>query len=111
MSHELRTPLHGILGLTQLIRKQTAPDPVVQHRLDLLESSGTHLLELIGSLLDISRIESGRLELRQASFDLAQELANVADLYKLRCDSKGLDFSSSLRITDDPTRSLSLIHI
>ena len=103
MSHELRTPLHGILGLTQLIRKQTAPDPVVQHRLDLLESSGTHLLELIGSLLDISRIESGRLELRQASFDLAQELANVADLYKLRCDSKGLDFNSSLRI-DVPCR-------
>jgi len=98
MSHELRTPLHGILGLTQLIRKQTAADPVVQHRLALLESSGTHLLELIGSLLDISRIESGRLELRQGSFDLAQELANVADLYKLRCDSKGLDFSSSIRI-------------
>ncbi len=103
MSHELRTPLHGILGLTQLIRKQTAADPVVQHRLELLESSGTHLLELIGSLLDISRIESGRLELRQASFDLAQELANVADLYKLRCDGKGLDFNSSIRI-DSPCR-------
>lgn len=105
MSHELRTPLHGILGLTQLIRKQTAADPVVQHRLALLESSGTHLLELIGSLLDISRIESGRLELRRASFDLAQELANVADLYKLRCDSKGLDFSSSIRI-NTPCRVL-----
>lgn len=103
MSHELRTPLHGILGLTQLIRKQTASDPVVQHRLTLLESSGTHLLELIGSLLDISRIESGRLELRQASFDLAQELANVVDLYKLRCDSKGLDFSSFVRV-DSPCR-------
>jgi signal transduction histidine kinase len=105
MSHELRTPLHGILGLAQLIRRQTATDPVVQHRLALLESSGTHLLELIGSLLDISRIESGRLELRRASFDLALELANVADLYKLRCDSKGLDFSSSVRI-DTPCRVL-----
>ena len=52
MSHELRTPLHGILGLTQLIRTQTVADPVVQHRLALLESSGTHLLELIGSLLE-----------------------------------------------------------
>lgn len=105
MSHELRTPLHGILGLAQLIRKQTVADPVAQHRLALLESSGTHLLELIGSLLDISRIESGRLELRRASFDLALELANVADLYKLRCDSKGLDFSSSIRI-DTPCRVL-----
>ena len=116
MSHELRTPLHGILGLTQLIRKQTAADPVVQHRLALLESSGTHLLELIGSLLAISRIESGRLELRQTSFDLAQELANVADLYKLRCDSKGLDFNSSLRIdrpcrvVGDPARVRQVLH-
>jgi signal transduction histidine kinase len=101
MSHELRTPLHGILGLAQLIRRQTLPDPLIQHRLALLESSGTHLLELIGSLLDISRIESGRLELREASFDLAIEIANVADLYKLRCDSKGLDFSSVFRI-DSP---------
>ena len=98
MSHELRTPLHGILGLTQLIRKETAGDPVVQHKLALVESSGTHLLELIGSLLDISRIESGRLELHPASFDLALELRNVADLYELRCDSKGLGFSSSIRI-------------
>lgn len=105
MSHELRTPLHGILGLAQLIRKQTEADPVAQHRLSLLESSGTHLLELIGSLLDISRIESGRLELRQAGFDLALELANIADLYKLRCESKGLDFSSSIRI-DGPCRVL-----
>jgi signal transduction histidine kinase/DNA-binding NarL/FixJ family response regulator len=116
MSHELRTPLHGILGLTQLIRKQTAADPVVQHRLALLESSGTHLLELIGSLLDISRIESGRLELRHATFDLALELANVADLYKLRCDSKGLDFSSSIRIDTpcrvigDPARVRQVLH-
>ena len=103
MSHELRTPLHGILGLAQLVRKQTSADLQVQHHLTLLESSGTHLLELIGSLLDISRIETGRLELRPAAFDLAHELANVADLYKVRCDSKGLDFHVSIRI-DTPCR-------
>lgn len=103
MSHELRTPLHGILGLTQLVRTQTVDDPVVQHRLALVESAGTHLLELIGSLLDISRIESGRLELHRASFDLDLELRNVADLYKVRCDSKGLDFSSTVRL-ESPCR-------
>jgi signal transduction histidine kinase/DNA-binding NarL/FixJ family response regulator len=116
MSHELRTPLHGILGLTHLIRKQTESDPVVQHRLALLESSGTHLLDLIGSLLDISRIESGRLELRRASFDLAAELNDIADLYKVRCESKGLDFSSSIRIQapcmvlGDPARLRQVLH-
>jgi signal transduction histidine kinase/CheY-like chemotaxis protein len=98
MSHELRTPLHGILGLTELIRKQTVGNAVVQHHLELLEASGTHLVELIGSLLDISRIEAGRLELHPASFDVAGELRNVADLYQVRCDSKGLDFNSSIRV-------------
>ena len=98
MSHELRTPLHGILGLAQLIRQQTTNNAVVQHRLALLESSGKHLLELIGALLDISRIESGRLELHQANFDLEQELHHIGDLYKLRCESKGLDFSNVIQM-------------
>ena len=68
ISRELRTPLHGILGLAELIRKQTSDNRLVQHRLALLESSGTHLLELIGSLLDISRIESGRARTSRGTF-------------------------------------------
>ncbi|MEO8921581.1 MAG: ATP-binding protein [Caldimonas sp.] len=116
MSHELRTPLHGILGLTQLMRKQTAGDAALQHRLGLVESSGTHLLGLIGSLLDISRIESGRLELHRANFDLAEELRILGDLYVVRCEGKGIGFSRSVqvatscRVHGDPARLRQVLH-
>jgi two-component system, sensor histidine kinase len=97
MSHELRTPLHGILGLTELVQRQIS-EPVVKHRLGLIESSGTHLLELIGALLDVSRIDAGRLVLHPAPFDLASEVRNLADLYELRCTSKGIVFKSLIEI-------------
>jgi two-component system, sensor histidine kinase len=97
MSHELRTPLHGILGLTELVRKQVS-EPVAKHRLELIESSGTHLLELIGALLDVSRIDSGKLELHPAPFDLALELRDLSELYELRCQGKGVGFKASFGV-------------
>ena len=97
MSHELRTPLHGILGLTELVRKQVS-EPVAKHRLELIESSGTHLLELIGALLDVSRIDSGKLELHAAPFDLALELRDLSELYELRCQAKGVGFKASFGV-------------
>jgi len=93
MSHELRTPLHGILGLTELIAQNTT-EPTTKHRLGLIKSSGSHLLELIGALLDVSRIDSGRLELQSAPFDLADELGNLCDLYEVRCHGKVIGFES-----------------
>jgi signal transduction histidine kinase/ActR/RegA family two-component response regulator len=97
MSHELRTPLHGILGLTQLVRQQIV-DPAIQHKLGLVESSGSHLLELIGALLDVSRIDSGRLELHPTTFDLASELRNLVELYEIRCQGKGIEFRGMVEI-------------
>jgi signal transduction histidine kinase/FixJ family two-component response regulator len=101
MSHELRTPLHGILGLTELLSQQMM-EPVARHRLELIQSSGRHLLELIGALLDVSRIDSGRLELHLAPFDLGSELRNIADLYDIRCQGKGLGFHAKIRIPASP---------
>jgi signal transduction histidine kinase/AmiR/NasT family two-component response regulator len=94
MSHELRTPLHGILGLTELLEQQIS-EPVARHRLELIDSSGRHLLELIGALLDISRIDAGRLELHPAPIDLEKELRTLADLYEIRCEGKGLAFRAT----------------
>jgi signal transduction histidine kinase/CheY-like chemotaxis protein len=99
MSHELRTPLHGILGLTELVLQQVT-EPIAKHRLELIESSGTHLLELIGALLDVSRIDAGRLELHAAPFDLAGEVRNLADLYEVRCQGKGIGFRSMIEIPE-----------
>jgi signal transduction histidine kinase/CheY-like chemotaxis protein len=98
MSHELRTPLHGILGLTELLKKEVK-DQTSTHRLELLEASGFHLLDIISSLLDISRIDSGRLELHLAPYDLASEVRQLVDLYQLRCSSKGIGFRALVQIS------------
>ena len=115
MSHEFRTPLHGILGLTRLARAEH-PDPALQHRLGLIEHSGEHLLRLINDLLDVSRIEAGRVELLEAPFDLSAELDELCDLYLVRCDEKGLDFASRIDlpvpcwVRGDVTRVRQVLH-
>ena len=83
MSHEFRTPLHGILGITAMM-KRDRPDPVSLSRLGIVQAQGEHLLGLIGALLDVSRIETGRLELHNAPFDLALEVRQLAELYRER---------------------------
>ena len=91
VSHELRTPLHGMLGLSRLLHLE-ARDPVVSHRLELIESSGTHLLELINDLLDVSRINDGQFALNPKPFDLSLQLDQVAEVFSLRAADKGLGF-------------------
>lgn len=115
MSHELRTPLHGILGLAELIQRKVT-DTAISHQLKLIRSSGEHLLELIGALLDVSRIDSGKLVLHAAPVDLAAELKAIADLYALRASSKGLGFEPDLRLGEsywaaaDLTRVRQVLH-
>jgi signal transduction histidine kinase len=115
MSHEFRTPLHGILGLTRLARAEH-PEPALQHRLALIEHSGEHLLRLINDLLDVSRIEAGRVELVEATFDLSAELDELCDVYLVRCDEKGLDFRSRVDlpapywVRGDVTRVRQVVH-
>jgi len=115
MSHEFRTPLHGILGLARLARAEH-PDPALHHRLSLIEHSGEHLLRLINDLLDVSRIEAGRVDVSEAPFDLVAELEELADVYLVRCDEKGLDFSvridlpSPCWVSGDATRLRQVLH-
>ncbi len=70
MSHELRTPLNSILGFSALVRD--APDLAEEHRrdLDIVSRGGEHLLGLIDDVLDMAKIEAGRITLDHASFDL-----------------------------------------
>jgi signal transduction histidine kinase len=91
ISHELRTPLHGILGLARLLHLESA-DPQVTRQVELIESSGTHLLGLINDLLDVSRTESGRFSLRIERFELRQEIEQVAEVFALRAADRGLAF-------------------
>ena len=115
MSHELRTPLHGILGVARLLHIESN-DSSVQRRVELIESSGMHLLELINDLLDISRIESGQLKIAMSEFDLNAEAHRVAEIYAVRAGDKGLSFSFDCRlegpcwVVGDPSRLRQVLH-
>jgi signal transduction histidine kinase/CheY-like chemotaxis protein len=92
MSHELRTPLNGILGYAQLLRRDAALSAPHQESVAVIERSGEHLLTLINDLLDLAKIEAGRMELHEGVFDLAQLLVHVADLTGVRARQAGLQF-------------------
>jgi signal transduction histidine kinase len=92
MSHELRTPLNSILGFTSLMREGMA-GPLTQEQqrqLGFVHASGEHLLALINDLLDLSRIESGRMDVALAPFDFAGVAAEVGQHLKPLVEQKGL---------------------
>lgn len=80
MSHELRTPLHAILGFTQIMQRDTALSPEQRHRLEIIHRSGQHLLTLINDVLEISRIEAGRANIKKDAFDLTALLQSVTEM-------------------------------
>lgn len=115
MSHELRTPLHGILGLTRVLRTESS-DAELKHRLSLIEHSGEHLLQLINDLLDMSRIEAGRIEVNVTDVNLHAELEELVDIYFVRAQEKGLAFSAHIDlprpcwVRADSTRLRQVLH-
>jgi signal transduction histidine kinase len=95
MSHELRTPLNGILGYTELLARDPALDSQQLERVTMITRSGEHLLTLINDLLDLAKIEAGRLDLQNTPVDLPQLLRHVADLAAVRAAQNGLTFTYS----------------
>jgi PAS domain S-box-containing protein len=90
MSHELRTPLNAILGFSGLIRRDPALTDSQRDNLDIIKRSGEHLLTLINDVLEIAKIEAGRLQLEIAPFDLQAMVRDVTDMMVLRAHEKGL---------------------
>ena len=84
MSHELRTPLNSILGFTQLMSYETNLDPFAKERLEIVNRSGKHLLDLINDILDLSKIESGRMTLNYSSFDLRNLLNSIEEMLQVK---------------------------
>jgi len=89
MSHEIRTPLNAILGLNFLLKKED-PSSVQLERLTKMEVAGRHLLSLINDILDLSKIEAGRMDLEHTSFHLSAVLDNVASIVRDAAANKGL---------------------
>lgn len=90
MSHELRTPLNVILGFAQLMTRNGSLTPQQQGYLDTICNSGEHLLNLINDVLEISKIEAGRITLYENNFNLCGLLDSLQQMLRLKAEFKGL---------------------
>lgn len=96
ISHEIRTPMNAIIGYAQIM--QNSPDLTDKHRqaVGTIQTSGDHLLKLINEVLDISKIEAGRMVIQESDFDLDQLLQSLAVMFDLRCREAGLEWRLEL---------------
>ena len=92
MSHELRTPLNAILGFSELMSMDSNATTSQKDTLAIINRSGAHLLNMINDVLDISKIEAGRLELEIQAFDLLKLIEDIGDMFSIRAQSKQLSF-------------------
>jgi signal transduction histidine kinase/DNA-binding NarL/FixJ family response regulator len=90
MSHELRTPMNAILGFSGMMRRDPQLSGSQRENLDIINRSGEHLLKLINDVLEVAKIEAGRMQLDIAAFDLGGLLREVVDMMKIRAREKGL---------------------
>lgn len=90
MSHELRTPLNAILGFSDILRRSPGLSAAQQQNLVIIHKSGDHLLGLINDVLEIAKIEAGRIALELAPFDFNGMILDVTDMLRLRAEEKGL---------------------
>jgi PAS domain S-box-containing protein len=98
-SHELRTPLNGLLGLARLARDAGTPEAQRQQYLAQIEDSAQSLAAIISDILDLSKIEAGRLPIEAAPFDLVALLHSLARTYRTLAEARGLE----LRLDIEPT--------
>ncbi len=90
MSHELRTPMNAVLGFAELMSTDTNLNETQREHLAIIRRSGDHLLALINDVLDLSKIEAGRIEIRPTDFDLHIMLQSLSEMFSLRAEKKGL---------------------
>ncbi|MFZ4286513.1 response regulator [Variovorax sp. HJSM1_2] len=108
MSHEIRTPMNAIIGLTHLMTRETR-DAMQRDRLDKVSNAAQHLLQIINDILDISKIEAGKLTLDDREFSLDELLSDATELVAAQGRDKGLEMILDQdhlphRVRGDPTR-------
>ncbi len=96
MSHEIRTPMNAIIGMTNIAKRKLEAGVMVKNELiahiKQIEISAKHLLGLLNDILDISKIEAGKIELTNDTFDLPKFVENVAAIIRPRCVEKNIEF-------------------
>ncbi|HEV7914658.1 MAG TPA: response regulator [Albitalea sp.] len=109
MSHELRTPMNAIIGMTHLALEDGLP-PRQRDYVEKAHGAARNLLQVLNDILDVSKIESGHLELERVEFELESVISEMADVLGMKADEKGLEllFSAAsdlpVRLVGDPTR-------
>ena len=98
MSHEIRTPLNPIIGFSQLLSTKSTLDPETREQIKIIESAGKRLLGLINDVLDLSKIEAGKLSLTPAPFDLHAELIDLCQLMQPRAVEKNLMLETNIQL-------------
>lgn len=96
LSHEIRTPLNSILGYTQILERDPDLPRGQRDSVGALANSGRHLLGLLNSILDLSKIEAGRMEVERGVFDLVALTEGIVEMFKPRCAEKHLSLRASL---------------
>jgi PAS domain S-box-containing protein len=96
MSHELRTPLNGVLGYAQLLQRDRTLSASQREALDAISACGAHLLDLINDVLDLSKIEAGRIDVEAVATDLEQVAMDVRYVMAERAQRKGLAFRTEI---------------
>ncbi len=109
MSHEIRTPLNGIVGFTELLKDTDLHDEQREF-IDIIEKSSENLLEIINNILDLSKIESNKLEIEDIAFNAIDEFESAVDVYAVRASEKHIDLgcfidpSLERPLKGDPTK-------
>jgi len=114
MSHEIRTPLNGIVGFTEILRS-TDLDSEQREFLNIIDKSSENLLSIINNILDLSKIESNKIEIENVVFDAAEEFESAVETYAVGAAEKNIDLNFymdptiSPKLKGDPTKIKEII--